>query len=274
MNVIQTTARVMMTAMIAVCIQSAEARKTGDKPTMEVQKPVDTVTVYRTDTIYINNVSADYGELNELAQIANQYQLEAYKARLKDEKDRQIRKDEASSHRKRIEDAAYENKAYFKLIVSYFYMFMFGMGLPCLVVFLYLHYSKNRQQRYEMLIDLVRSGVEIKPELIDALSLSRIKMNWHVPNPKTGKTMMADKAMAAQDYIYCLKRVIWALACLIASIAFSSMTNNGVFFGFGVIVAVVLLVQAAVRYLSLQYISRNTLDDNHTSTAENNAQQP
>lgn len=146
-----------------------------------------------------------------------------------------------------------------------------------MVVFLYLNYSKRRQQRYEMLIDLMRSGVEIKPELLDVLSPSLMNLNWRVAIPKT------DKAMTAQHYAYCLKRVAWALACLLIGVAFSVMANKGIFFGFGVVVAVVLLMQAAIRYFSLSYISKNmaagTQSNNaenivNNSTADNNAQQP
>lgn len=280
MNVMQTTAKVMMAAMIAVSVQAVSARRSNSTPTVVSPKATDTVVVYRTDTVYINNVSEGDGELNEAAQITNSYQFEAYKLKLSEEKQERIRKDEADSYRRKIDDDSHKNWDFYSLLSSYFFLLLFGVALPVLVVFLYLNYSKRRQQRYEMLIDLMRSGVDIKPELLDVLSPSLINLNWRVAIPKT------DKAMTAQHYTYCLKRVVWALACLLIGVAFSVIANKGIFFGFGVVVAVVLLMQAAIRYFSLSYISKNmaagTQSNNAEnivnniipSTADNNAQQP
>lgn len=273
MSMIKTTVRVVITAaVIAAGVQTATAKKGGGQTMVEDNKTTDTVVVYRTDTVYINNVTDNEGNVSEVAQITNQYQLEAYKAKLEDEKNRQIRDKEVDANRRHIEDNSYEDRQMFNLFSSYFSLLMFGLGLPCLVVFIYLHYMKNRQQRYEILADLMRSGVEVKPEMIEALSLSRGKINWSAFSVKPGK------AMAADNYLYCLKRVVWAVACLVISFVLAAISHSGACFGIGVIVAAVLLMQTAVRYLSQSYIAKNSennnTENNPTQTPDNNAQQP
>lgn len=273
MNVMKTTVRVMTAALIAVSMQAAAARKGGSARTADTHKAADSVVIYRTDTVYINNVADEDGNVSELAQITNQYQLEAYKAKLMEESKQNSSEKDLQAHRSQIEDESYENRQYFNLFSSYFSLLMFGLGLPCLVVFIYLHYMKNRQHRYEMLTDMMRSGVEVKPEVLEALSLSRSKINWSAFSVKPGK------AMAADNYFYCVKRVAWALACLIIGLAFASISHTGEMFGFGVIVAALFFMQAAVRYFSQAYISKNSeynqnSENNQTPTPDNNAQQP
>ena len=182
MNVMKTTVRVMTAALIAVSMQAAAARKGGSARTADTHKPADSVVIYRTDTVYINNVTDEDGNVSELAQITNQWQLEAYKAKLREESNATV-ESESDRQRNSIENGVYERRQIFNLFSSYFTLFLMGVGLPCLVLFLYLHYSKKRQQRYEMLIDLIRSGVELKPEILDALSLNWMNINWRMLAP-------------------------------------------------------------------------------------------
>lgn len=280
----KTTVRVMTAALIAVSMQAAAARKGGSARTVDAQKPADSVVIYRTDTVYINNVADEDGNVSELAQITNQWQLEAYKAKLREESNATV-ESESDRQRKSIENGVYEQRQIFKLFGSYFTLVLMGVGLPCLVLFLYLHYSKKRQQRYEMLIDLIRSGVEMKPEILDALSLSMIKINWRMLAPQKNTGMAVErKGMAAEHYVYCLKRIAWAVFCVAFGTVLAAMSNEGVMFGLGVAVALVLLLQAAIRYFGLSYVMKSTdvrdmgntniVNNNQTQTPDNNAQQP
>lgn len=284
MNVMKTTVRVMTAALIAVSMQAAAARKGGSARTVDAQKPADSVVIYRTDTVYINNVTDEDGNVSELAQITNQWQLEAYKAKLREESNATV-ESESDRQRKSIENGVYEQRQIFKLFGSYFTLVLMGVGLPCLVLFLYLHYSKKRQQRYEMLIDLIRSGVEMKPEILDALSLSMIKINWRMLAPQKNTGMAVErKGMAVEHYVYCLKRIAWAVFCVAFGTVLAAMSNEGVMFGLGVAVALVLLLQAAIRYFGLSYVMKSTdvrdmgntniVNNNQTQTPDNNAQQP
>lgn len=280
----KTTVRVMTAALIAVSMQAAAARKGGSARTADTHKPADSVVIYRTDTVYINNVADEDGNVSELAQITNQWQLEAYKAKLREESNATV-ESESDKQRKRIENGVYEQRKIFQVFASYFTLVLMGVGLPCLVLFLYLHYSKKRQQRYEMLIDLIRSGVEMKPEILDALSLSMIKINWRMLAPQKNTGMAVErKGMAAEHYVYCLKRIAWAVFCVAFGTVLAAMSNEGVMFGLGVAVALVLLLQAAIRYFGLSYVMKNTdvrdmgntniVNNNQTQTPDNNAQQP
>ena len=284
MNVMKTTVRVMTAALIAVSMQAAAARKGGSARTVDTHKAADSVVIYRTDTVYINNVTDEDGNVSELAQITNQWQLEAYKAKLREESNATV-ESESDRQRKSIENGVYEQRQIFKLFGSYFTLVLMGVGLPCLVLFLYLHYSKKRQQRYEMLIDLIRSGVEMKPEILDALSLSMIKINWRMLAPQKNTGMAVErKGMAVEHYVYCLKRIAWAVFCVAFGTVLAAMSNEGVMFGLGVAVALVLLLQAAIRYFGLSYVMKSTdvrdmgntniVNNNQTQTPDNNAQQP
>lgn len=284
MNVMKTTVRVMTAALIAVSMQAAAARKGGSARTADIHKAADSVVIYRTDTVYINNVADEDGNVSELAQITNQWQLEAYKAKLREESNATV-ESESDKQRKRIENGVYEQRKIFQVFASYFTLVLMGVGLPCLVLFLYLHYSKKRQQRYEMLIDLIRSGVEMKPEILDALSLSMIKINWRMLAPQKNTGMAVErKGMAAEHYVYCVKRIAWAVFCVAFGTVLAAISNNGVMFGLGVAVALVLLLQAAIRYFGLSYVMKDTdvkdmgntniVNNNQTQTPDNNAQQP
>lgn len=279
----KTTVRVMTAALIAVSMQAAAARKGGSARTADTHKAADSVVIYRTDTVYINNVADEDGNVSELAQITNQWQLEAYKAKLREESNATV-ESESDRQRNSIENGVYERRQIFNLFSSYFTLFLMGVGLPCLVLFLYLHYSKKRQQRYEMLIDLIRSGVELKPEILDALSLNWMKTNWRMLAPQKNTGMaMERKGMAAEHYVYCVKRIAWAVFCVAFGTVLAAISNNGVMFGLGVAVALVLLLQAAIRYFGLSYVMKNTdvkdmgntnTVNNQTPTPDNNAQQP
>lgn len=284
MNVMKTTVRVMTAALIAVSMQAAAARKGGSARTADTHKPADSVVIYRTDTVYINNVTDEDGNVSELAQITNQWQLEAYKAKLREESNATV-ESESDRQRNSIENGVYERRQIFNLFSSYFTLFLMGVGLPCLVLFLYLHYSKKRQQRYEMLIDLIRSGVELKPEILDALSLNWMNINWRMLAPQKNTGMaMERKGMAAEHYVYCVKRIAWAVFCVAFGTVLAAISNSGVMFGLGVAVALVLLLQAAIRYFGLSYVMKNTdvkdmgntniVNNNQTPTPDNNAQQP
>ena len=280
----KTTVRVMTAALIAVSMQAAAARKGGSARTADTHKPADSVVIYRTDTVYINNVTDEDGNVSELAQITNQWQLEAYKAKLREESNATV-ESESDRQRNSIENGVYERRQIFNLFSSYFTLFLMGVGLPCLVLFLYLHYSKKRQQRYEMLIDLIRSGVELKPEILDALSLNWMNINWRMLAPQKNTGMaMERKGMAAEHYVYCVKRIAWAVFCVAFGTVLAAISNSGVMFGLGVAVALVLLLQAAIRYFGLSYVMKNTdvkdmgntniVNNNQTPTPDNNAQQP
>lgn len=284
MNVMKTTVRVMTAALIAVSMQAAAARKGGSARTADTHKAADSVVIYRTDTVYINNVADEDGNVSELAQITNQYQLEAYKAKLREESNATV-ESESDRQRNSIENGVYERRLIFNLFSSYFTLFLMGVGLPCLVLFLYLHYSKKRQQRYEMLIDLIRSGVELKPEILDALSLNWMNINWRMLAPQKNIGMAVErKGMAAEHYVYCVKRIAWAVFCVAFGTVLAAISNSGVMFGLGVAVALVLLLQAAIRYFGLSYVMKNTdvrdmgntniVNNNQTPTPDNNAQQP
>ena len=280
----KTTVRVITAALIAVSMQAAAARKGGSARTADIHKAADSVVIYRTDTVYINNVTDEDGNVSELAQITNQWQLEAYKAKLREESNATV-ESESDRQRNSIENGVYERRQIFNLFSSYFTLFLMGVGLPCLVLFLYLHYSKKRQQRYEMLIDLIRSGVELKPEILDALSLNWMNINWRMLAPQKNIGMAVErKGMAAEHYVYCVKRIAWAVFCVAFGTVLAAISNSGVMFGLGVAVALVLLLQAAIRYFGLSYVMKNTdvrdmgntniVNNNQTPTPDNNAQQP
>ena len=103
------------------------------------------------------------------------------------------------------------------------------------------------------------------------------------PQKNTGMAMER-KGMAAEHYVYCVKRIAWAVFCVAFGTVLAAISNSGVMFGLGVAVALVLLLQAAIRYFGLSYVMKNTdvkdmgntniVNNNQTPTPDNNAQQP
>lgn len=265
---IKLSAIILMAATFAAGMQTATAKGVSRKGNMQhpAQSKADTVVVYKTDTVYLSEDGTK--ELGEIAGIKNQYQVEAY--RIKMEKDAEADKRNKDYSRERERGVVQDNRTrlYFNIILQSCILFCIGILLPVMIIFVHIHYTRMQQRRYEMLVDLIRDGVDIKPDMLDTLAVSRLKYN-----AIKGLGAMKGK-MSADSYEYCVKRIAVSVAAVFMGIVLLVYADMGFFFVIAILVACILLMQAAIRYFSSRYISKNIDSDNTTvnPTTDDNAQ--
>lgn len=129
-------------------------------------------------------------------------------------------------------------------------LLLFAVFLPLLLAKLYLNKSKEDQRRYDIIVDLIRSGVEIKPEMLEYLTGT---------NTRSGQTIHSGalSGMNQTDVNYCSKRLLWAVCLLVIGFTIAMISNEGIVFGIFACVAVIFAAQAVVRYFSVKYFNQH-----------------
>lgn len=149
-------------------------------------------------------------------------------------------------------------RLYSEVAMGWVCLLIFAVFLPLLLVRLYNSKSKEDQRRYDVIIDLIRSGVEIKPEMKDFLT--------GVPIGTGGKTIRngAFSGLTQIDIDYCAKRILWAVCFLAIGITLASISNEEVFFAISACISAIFAAQAVVRYFSLKYYNEHKAKENNT----------
>lgn len=129
--------------------------------------------------------------------------------------------------------------------------------IPIIAIWVYLRNSKEKQREREALIDLVRSGTPITPEIVNLLG--------HKPeNPNDVVTVGINKKVqiSRNDFIYCITRI--SLACISLFIGFiiGANTTEAIFI-LGIILAVIFIFQACIRYTTAIMTNKNAKDNNN-----------
>lgn len=204
----------------------------------------------------------------EAAGIMTQTQLEAYQLRLQYEKEKSELEhrqymDKTELHHKHEMEYEYcysrrnQIRAIGELAIHIAGIVLIFL-IPILLSIIYLRKEKEQVREKEALIDLVRSGTQITPEIVDLLGRK--------PSPNEPMATIGKKLKMPQDDMkYCIKRTAWACISLVVGFAFACMTNEGIFFGAGALIAIILVIQGGTRYA----ISRS---QNRTNNGEDNAQ--
>lgn len=149
----------------------------------------------------------------------------------------------------------YESKTceigkYSDIAMKWACLLLFAVFLPILLARLYIGKSKEDQRRYDIIVDLVRSGVDIKPEMREYLTGS----SGAVRNTlRTG----VFSGLAKADIDYCSKRILWAVCLLVIGFTISVISSEGIVFGIFACISVIFLAQAVVRYFSLKYFNEH-----------------
>ena len=212
------------------------------------------------------NETADSISIKEAAQILNKEQLEAYKARL----DYELRKEEAK-HRHNLEEQAQMHKEDMESEESYRALHRFdsisdlisNIGkwllicmVPIFAMLVYSRKSKEEQREREALIDLVRTGTPITPEVVKLLGRDVRTTGMIAPFGKNSKKI------SKIDYMYTIKHIAWAGVSLLIGFILSCSVNNGVFFACGAVLAIIFTVQAIVRYAVAKKSDDNNQENN------------
>ena len=149
---------------------------------------------------------------------------------------------------------------YSEIAMKWVCLLIFAIFLPLLLVRLYNNKSKEDQRRYDVIIDLIRSGVEIKPEMQDFLT------GGSSGTGTRGKTIRngAFSGLTQSDIDYCAKRILWAVCFLVIGITIASISNEGVVFAIFACISAIFAAQAVVRYFSLKYYNEHKAKENNT----------
>ena len=157
----------------------------------------------------------------------------------------------------RPKSKVYEVKKYSEIVMKWFCLLIFAIFLPLVLARLYIGKAKEDQRRYDIIVDLIRSGVEIKPELRDYLtgssSASRGTLRGGVFS-----------GFSKSEIDYCSKRILWAVCLLVIGFTIAMISQVGIVFGIFACIAVIFAAQAAVRYFSLKYFNEHKEKENST----------
>lgn len=249
----------VMVVFFAASVFNASAKK--DHIRYVQDDKADTVVMVIRDTVYVESSVGDTDD-NGISRIMNQYQLEAFKAKIDLERESNKLEYDAKIRREKIHNDYHIARNGYNIISSYVSLFFVCVILPILVIFLYWHYTQNQQRRREILIDLLRTGVDIKPEVFSALGVS--KLNWSIAN-------MGRSDIGIDNYNFCIRRVALAVCFLVVGIAISCISNDEIPFGLSLVIAIIILMQAVVRYLSARNMAKTMRNDNVMSDNNGNA---
>lgn len=132
-------------------------------------------------------------------------------------------------------------------------MIIFCIGLPLLLAAIYRQNVREKQRRYDIVVDLVRSGVEIKPEMMDFIT-------GKDPKEAQGE-VRTDKGMSPMNVQYFLRRLIWGLLIILVGFIFAVATNEEALFVIFGCVGLFLLGQAAICYYSSKYSYKKSSEE-------------
>lgn len=181
--------------------------------------------------------------LGEIAQIQNAEQLSAYRLKLQHELDLKQQENDLDWKQYEAREERDKKDENFRLFKKYFLLLVYNLLFPCAIIWLYVRHSNQNRRFKEQLLDLARSGVHVQPEIIDMLQ-KRSDLSNRVITGSSGK------AMSTYELSYCMNRIGLAAGALGLGFAFSyTIIDGGIMFGVGTVIAVVLTLQAVVRYL-------------------------
>lgn len=175
--------------------------------------------------------------------------LESEISALKDEQKAQERN--ARAKVSRMEDIS-------EILLEWALLLIFAVALPCVLIYIYREINKEKQRRFDTIVDLVRSGIEIKPEILDYLTGT----NEHKLISGAGFTA----GMSRSDIDYCSKRILWGVMILLTGFIISVLAHNGVPFQISLIFGLFFILQAVLRYFNIRYYNK------HIDKTEDNAQ--
>lgn len=249
----------VMVVFFAASVFNASAKKDHIRY-VQADKADTVVTVIR-DTVYVESSVGDTDNKG-ISRIMNQYQLEAFKAKIDLEKENMKLEYDARIRQEKIHNDYDIARNNYNIISSYVSLFFVCVILPILVIFLYWHYTQNQQRRREILIDLLRTGVDIKPEVFSALGINRF--NWSI-------VKMGRSDIGIDSYNFCIRRVALAVCLLVAGFAIACISCDGTPFGLSIVIAAIILMQAVVRFLSARKMAKTMRNDNVMSDNNGNA---
>lgn len=193
----------------------------------------------------------------DIAQFTNAYQVEAYKMKLQNEYELQKMQHEAKAklqeqeyaHEEKMEEK-YEDRRQLSSIKDFLLALIYNFLFPGVLVALYLQYLKRKHNVQDQLLDLARSGVHVQPEVLELLQ-PKLSLNF---------TGFKGKTLGSNDLSYCMNRMLWAIAFVLVGLIAAMSFNEGVFFGAGAAVGIVLLLQAVFRYVVATHTTPNVKD--------------
>lgn len=193
----------------------------------------------------------------DIAQFTNAYQVEAYKMKLQNEYELQKMQHEAKAksqeqeyaHEEKMEEK-YEDRRQLSSIKDFLLALIYNFLFPGVLVALYLQYLKRKHNVQDQLLDLARSGVHVQPEVLELLQ-PKLSMNF---------AGFKGKTLGSNDLSYCMNRMLWAIAFVLVGLIAAMSFNEGVFFGAGAAVGIVLLLQAVFRYVVATHTTPNVKD--------------
>lgn len=159
-------------------------------------------------------------------------------------------KDALEAYRETNQDKVRTFRRYSDVIQGWVMLLIFSIFLPLLLVFLYLRHADEQKRRYDIIVDLIRSGVDIKPELQDYLTGANKQSKVLDKGPFSG--------MNQSDLDYCSKRLMYGAFTILVGIIISSAINDGRPFLVMGCVGIFFIAQAIVRFCSVRYYNQNS----------------
>lgn len=145
-----------------------------------------------------------------------------------------------------------------KIVLQWFFLLLFAVFLPLVLIWLFYKQNKEKQRRYDIIVDMVRSGVEIKPEMMPFLT-GTDSMQPII----SGKNRLS--GMNKSDIDYCARRLIWSVASLLIGACFWTVYDwSGIFFT-ACCITIFFIAQAAIRYYSVRYFDKHSKDADSTN---------
>lgn len=237
---------IMAFAGLTLCVSTIMAQKNSRRIARNVP---DTVVITKTDTVFVTAPAANQlpeGKNADIAYITNSYQLEAYKQKLAFEKE-EARQKAAERMAQRDMDREYDRQRNaFNMISKYSSLVAIWL-VPLAVIFLYVYHQRRRREQVEMVFDMLRSGIEVSPEILAALGIGSGTVWQQMAN---GMNAMMNGAGITDisTASYCLKRVVWGILIIVVSFFLACIFNNGAVFYIGAVIASVMFAQAFIRH--------------------------
>lgn len=145
-------------------------------------------------------------------------------------------------------------KRYSEIVMGWVCLLIFAVFLPLLLVKLYKDYTDENKRRYDIVVDLLRSGVEISPEVRGFIIGEKNPVKLSLGALRTD--------LDQNDLDYCIKRIVWGFALILFGFALAIMSNAEVtlfIFGF---IGLFFIAQAAICYFRARGAGRqNSSED-------------
>jgi len=135
--------------------------------------------------------------------------------------------------------------------------------LPGVLIYLYINNEKRKERKYDTLIDLIRSGAEIKPELLPYITGNNFENNIITSGIGSG--------LNENDVNYCSKKLLWGVAIILLGLLLGILSNEEEVFLIIGFCGLIPILQAVVRYLNVSYIVKHS-SKKHQNTEKENAE--